>query len=339
MSKRTIQLARGSSCLLLLASLASCASNHAALHPAGPRAQAIANLLVLFCAVSSAVYLIVIAFLLWSLFRRRRRDAAAERDARSEQRSWRLISAGVALTIVTLITLALADFAVQRRLSAHPADAMRIVLTGHQYWWEVEYDHADPSQRVRTANEIHIPVHRPVEFILSSRDVIHSFWLPSLMGKKDLIPGHTNTEVVIASRPGTFTGQCAEFCGLQHAQMRLTLTADAPQDFERWRQQQLTEAAAPAGERERRGQQVFMSSTCILCHTIQGTPAGATIGPDLTHLASRGTIGAGTLSNTPANLSSWILEPQRLKPGAMMPATALPAEDLAALTAYLGSLR
>ena len=161
---------------------------------------------------------------------------------------------GVALTCLTLITLALADFVVQRRLSAHPADAMRILLIGHQYWWEVEYDEADPSQRVRTANEIHIPVGRPVEFVLTSRDVIHSFWLPSLMGKKDLIPGHTNTEVVIASRPGTFTGQCAEFCGLQHAQMRLTLFAEPPQAFELWRRQQLTEAPAPTSELERRGQ-------------------------------------------------------------------------------------
>jgi cytochrome c oxidase subunit II len=159
------------------------------------------------------------------------------------------------------------------------------------------------------------------------------------MGKKDLIPGHTNTEVVIASRPGRFTGQCAEFCGLQHAQMRLTLTAEPPEDFARWRQHQLSEGSTPASDSERHGQAVFMSASCILCHTIAGTPAGATVGPDLTHLASRGTIAAGTLANTPANLASWILEPQRAKPGAMMPATSLPPQDLAALTAYLGSLR
>ncbi len=330
--------ARAFPLLLLVTQLLGCTSNHAALNPAGPRAQAIANLLLLFCAVSTVVYLIVIAFLVWTLYRRGPREGV-EGTARRDQKSWRIITAGVALTIVVLITLAVADFAVQRRLSAHPADALRIVLTGHQYWWEVEYDDANPSQRLRTANEIHIPVDRPVEFVLTSRDVIHSFWLPSLMGKKDLIPGYTNTEVVIAARPGTFTGQCAEFCGLQHAQMRLTLTADKPQDFERWRQQQLGEAAMPADDTARRGQQVFMSSTCILCHTIQGTPAGATVGPDLTHLASRGTIAAGTLPNTPANLASWILEPQRLKPGAMMPATALPPQDLAALTTYLGSLQ
>lgn len=323
---------------LALSALAACSSNHAALNPAGPRAQSIANLLLLFCAVASIVYLIVIGALVWSVLRRRRRLEPDGKQLR-EQHSWRVIGVAVALTVVTLITLALADFVVQRQLSAHPADAMRIVLTGHQYWWEVEYDEADPSQRVRTANEIHIPVGRPVEFVLTSRDVIHSFWLPSLMGKKDLIPGLTNTEVVIASRPGIFTGQCAEFCGLQHAQMRLTLTAERPQDFERWRQHQLGEGSAPASEVERHGQSVFMSTSCILCHTIAGTPAGATVGPDLTHLASRRTIAAGTLANTPANLASWILEPQRVKPGAMMPATSLPPKDLVALTAYLGSLK
>ena len=325
--------------LLVLTALAACTSNHAALNPAGPRAQGIASLLLLFCAVSSVVYLTVIGALVWSLLRRRRQVGPPDGERRREQQSWQLIGAGVALTVVTLITLALADFVVQRRLSSHPADAMRIVLTGHQYWWEVEYDEEDPSQRVRTANEIHVPVGRPVEFVLTSRDVIHSFWLPSLMGKKDLIPAHTNTEVVIASRPGIFTGQCAEFCGLQHAQMRLTLTAETPQAFERWRQHQLSEGSSPASERERHGQTVFMSASCILCHTIAGTPAGATVGPDLTHLASRGTIAAGTLANTPANLASWILEPQRVKPGAMMPATSLPPQDLAALTTYLGSLR
>jgi len=331
--------ARDIGSFLVLTALAACTSNHAALNPAGPRAQGIANLLLLFCAVASIVYLTVIGVLVWSLLRRRRQAEPLDGEGRREQHCWRLIGVGVALTVVTLITLALADFVGQRRLSAHPADGMRIVLTGHQYWWEVEYDEVDPSQRVRTANEIHIPVGRPVEFVLTSRDVIHSFWLPSLMGKKDLIPGHTNTEVVIASRPGIFTGQCAEFCGLQHAQMRLALTAEAPQDFERWRQHQLSEGSPPASESERRGQTVFMKTSCILCHTIAGTPAGATVGPDLTHLASRGTIAAGTLSNTPANLASWILEPQRMKPGAMMPATSLPPQDLAALTTYLGSLR
>ena len=160
-----MRCARDIGFLFVLTALAACTSNHAALNPAGPRAQGIANLLLLFCAVGSIVYLIVIGLLIWSLWRRRRGDPQGGGENPREGQPWRFIGMGVALTCLTLITLALADFVVQRRLSAHPADAMRILLIGHQYWWEVEYDEADPSQRVRTANEIHIPVGRPVEFV------------------------------------------------------------------------------------------------------------------------------------------------------------------------------
>jgi cytochrome c oxidase subunit 2 len=313
---------------------AGCADNHSALNPAGPRAQHIADLLLLFCAVSAVVYLAVIAFLVWSMVRKR---ATIAPDA--DRKSTRVITAAVALTVLTLLTLAVADFVVQRGLSAHPADSLHIIVTGHQYWWEVEYDDPEPSQRLRTANELHIPVGRPVELVLTSQDVIHSFWLPSIMGKKDLIPGHTNTEVLLVDKPGKYTGQCAEFCGLQHAQMRLVVHADMPDEFERWKQQQLAPARTPDNPNEQRGQQVFLSSSCVLCHTIDGTPAAATVGPNLTHIASRSVLAAGAMANNAANLSGWILAPHRFKPGVQMPATALPPDDLAALTAYLESLQ
>ena len=221
----------------LLATVAGCTSNHAALHPAGPRAQAIAFLLLIFCAVSTVVYLVVMAFLLWSLFRRR----VAGNEAHRERKAWHVVSAAVGLTILTLITLALADFSVQRGLQAHPADAMRIVRDGASVLVGSRV-RATPIPRNGSARRTRFtsPSNRPVELVLTSRDVIHSFWLPSLMGKKDLIPGYSNTEVAGGrSRPGVFTGQCAEFCGLQHAQMRLVVTAESPQDFERWRQAQL----------------------------------------------------------------------------------------------------
>jgi cytochrome c oxidase subunit 2 len=310
------------------------------MNPAGPRAQSIANLMLFFCVVSAVVYIAVVVVLVWAMLRKRARAArAGVADEVSDTKARLVITAATALTVVTLITLGVSDFVVQRHLSAHPADALRIVVTGHQYWWEIEYDDPAPDQRLRTANELHIPVDRPVELVLTSRDVIHSFWLPSLMGKKDLIPGHTNTEVIVANRAGRLSGQCAEFCGLQHAQMRLVLYAESPERFEEWRKAQLNPARPPQDEQQMRGLQVFESSSCILCHTIQGTQAGATVGPDLTHVASRSTIGAGTLPNTPANLASWVLVPHRWKPGVLMPATALPADDLAALTTYLGSLR
>jgi cytochrome c oxidase subunit 2 len=323
----------------LLAS--GCTSNHAALNPAGPRARQIADLMLLFVGVSTVIYLVVIAFLVWAMLRKR--AAASTQGVQAAQaveaKARRVIAGAMALTVVILITLALADFFVQRYLAAHPADAMRVLLTGHQYWWEVEYDDPEPSQRLHTANELHIPVGRPVELVLTSQDVIHSMWVPNITGKKDLIPGHTNTEVLIAERPGIYSGQCAEFCGLQHAQMRLTVHAEPADQFETWKQQQLAPSRVPVSPSERRGQQVFVNSSCILCHTIQGTDAAATVAPDLTHLASRGTIAAGTLPNTPGNLSSWILAPHRIKPGVQMPATALPPDDLAALAAYLASLQ
>jgi len=314
---------------------------HSAMVTAGPRAHHIAELMTLFTGIAAVVYLIVIGVLVWALLRRRARtrfDDEAGRQA-ADRKAQRVIAAATALTVIILITLGLADFFVQRSLFTPPKDPLRVLVTGHQYWWEIEYDDPEPSQRLRTANELHIPTGRPVELVLTSRDVIHSFWLPSITGKKDLIPGHTNTEVLVAQAPGLYTGQCAEFCGLQHAKMRLVLHADAPADFEHWRQQQLQPGREPATDEERRGRSVFTSASCVLCHSVQGTDASATVGPDLTHLASRGMIAAGTLPNTPGNLAAWITAPHRLKPGVQMPATALPPDDLGALTRYLASLQ
>ncbi len=321
--------------------LGGCAGNHSALSPGGPRAQQIADLMLLFVGVSAGIYLIVIALLLWSLRRGRASSGpySEEKAAPAEARARLAIGGGIAVTVCVLLGLAIADFTVQRSLSQHPADALRILITGHQYWWEIEYDDPEPTSRIRTANEFRIPVDRPVELVLTSRDVIHSFWLPSLSGKKDLIPGHTNTELVIAQKPGTYTGQCAEFCGLQHAQMRLSVTAVSAAEFENWKHHELAPAREPATDTERQGRDVFERSSCSLCHAIQGTLASATIGPDLSHIAARATLAAGTLPNDPASLSSWILAPQRIKPGAQMPATPLRPADLAALTTYLASLQ
>jgi cytochrome c oxidase subunit 2 len=310
----------------------------AALAPAGPRAREIANLMLVFTGISAIVYVLVIAVLVWAMLRKRAGSEGADREAQ-DRRARKVIGVCTAVTVLILATLGLMDFAVQHRLSARPADAMKVTITAHQFWWEVEYADDLPARRLRTANEVHIPTQRPVELVLKSNDVIHSVWLPNLIGKKDLIPGRTNTEIVVADRPGTFVGQCAEFCGLQHAQMRLVLHADSPGQFDQWRQQQLEAAHEPANDSEARGRAVFMNSTCVLCHTIRGTGAGALVGPDLTHIGSRATLAAGTLPNTPGTLASWILAPQRVKPGSQMPSTALKPDDLATLTQYLVSLK
>jgi cytochrome c oxidase subunit 2 len=328
---------KATSLVVLAAMAAACTSvNHSALQPAGPRAAQIAELLLLFAVVTGVVYLLVIAVLVVVLLRRR---ARASLYPHSDERSRLFVGGALAVTVVVLIGLAVSDFVVGRTLGQSAPDALRIRITGHQYWWEIEYEDPVPANRLRTANELHIPVGRPVELTLTSRDVIHSFWLPSISGKKDLIPGHTTRELLLAEVPGIFEGQCAEYCGYQHAKMRLIVHARGGHEFAQWKAAQLTSARQPASDLERRGQKVFMSSSCILCHSIQGTPAGATVGPDLTHIGSRGTLGAGSLANTDADMASWILDPQRIKPGSRMPANALAPADLTALVAYLRSLK
>jgi cytochrome c oxidase subunit 2 len=215
---------------------------------------------------------------------------------------------------------------------------LTIRVTGHQWWWEVQYQDPTPSQIVTTAAAIHIPVGRTVQFELRSADVIHSFWVPNLHGKRDLIPGHPTRIFLRADRPGTFRGQCAEYCGYQHAYMRFVVVAEPEGRFQDWLEAQRQPTADPATERQRRGQQVFLGTTCVLCHTIQGTPARGRVGPDLTHLGSRPLIG-GLLPNTRGHLAGWIVDPQRIKPGVRMPLNVVNPGDLDALLDYLESLK
>ncbi len=202
-----------------------------------------------------------------------------------------------------------------------------------------QYADTSPHSRFTTANEVHIPVGAPVVFLLTARDVIHSFWVPNLGGKKDLIPGYTQTVWFRADTPGVYRGQCAEFCGLQHAKMGLLVIADPPDRYAAWMRQMQQPGAAPTDSLARRGEQVFMSGTCVMCHAIEGTHARSVAGPDLTHLASRQTIAAATLPNNRGNLGGWIADPQRIKPGTHMPPNVLPPEELNALLTYLQTLR
>jgi cytochrome c oxidase subunit II len=216
--------------------------------------------------------------------------------------------------------------------------AVTIQVVGHRWWWEVRYAGRSPSEHFTTANELHIPIGQPVRLELATADVIHSFWVPELAGKTDLIPGQRNVAWVEADHPGRYWGHCGEYCGLQHANMMLTVVAEPPADFARWAEGQRQPAAAPAAAPAQAGQAVFTRSACSLCHTVRGTEAGGALGPDLTHLASRGTIAAGLLPNRRGQLAGWIANPQRLKPGVLMPAVPLSSTDLNALLAYLESL-
>lgn len=250
--------------------------------------------------------------------------------------SWMYI--GTAVSAALLIGSAIWTFFTLDAVSVRPEHApMTIDIVAHQWWWEVRYESTTPSEGFVTANEIHIPTGVRVYFRLTSTDVIHSFWVPQLSGKTDVIPGYENIMWLEADRPGSYRGQCGEYCGPQHAHMALAVIAQPPAEFAAWRAHQLLPAPPPDSPLLAQGQQDFMVH-CAVCHTVRGTTAGGVLGPDLTHLMSRHSIAADTLPNTPGYLSGWIADPQHVKPGNLMPAVDLSGSQLADIRSYLESL-
>ena len=340
-----------------------------ALDPAGAAAARIDLLWDVMLWTSLPIAALTFAALAWALFRRRRPDelppeADRPADPRGERaneegggrgrtdtgrpRSERLgvrwmIGAGVvfpavvltALLLVTLPTLGALTPSRERRAD----EAAVIEVTGRQWWWEVRYLDDDPSRIAITANELHVPVGRRVRVLLRTDDVIHSFWVPGLHGKTDMIPGRTNVMWLQADAAGVYRGQCAEFCGLQHAKMAFVVVADPPDVYERWLARQREPAAPPTTPARVRGEAAFLASGCVVCHAVRGTPARGTVGPDLTHLASRLTLAAGELPLNLGNLHGWIADPQALKPGSHMPAVPMTREELHHVAAYLAGLR
>jgi cytochrome c oxidase subunit 2 len=312
---------------------------HSAHDPAGPQALLLDRLGDLLYLIAAVVYVLVAAALLAALLRRRRAEEDAEDPAR-ERRMATAVAIAAATTVATLVAVLLLSFGTGRRLTATPPpEALQIRVTGHQWWWEVEYRDATPARWATTANEIHVPVGRPVALELRGDDVIHSFWVPNLGVKRDMIPGHATSVLFQADAPGVYRGQCAEFCGAQHAKMGFLVVAEPPEEFAAWLDRQRDSARTPADSLARRGQEVFLASSCAMCHAVGGTPAGGRLGPNLTHVAGRRTIAAGTLPNVRGHLAGWIIDPQQIKPGARMPASAIPPADLRAILAYVESLR
>ena len=306
-----------------------------ALHPAGPQAASISHLWWLMFWTCSVIYVGVIVALFAAL-----RNSRRERPPSDERALTRSVMAASGLTVVILFGLLFASVATGRAVaSLGAAEALVIDVTGNQWWWDVTYENPTPSLRAKTANELHIPVGRQIRIQLKSNDVIHSFWVPNLHGKMDLIPGRQNVIWLQADRTGVFRGQCAEFCGLQHAKMAFTVVAESSDDFERWLAAQRQPAPPPSTPDQQRGRQIVERGPCAMCHTVAGTAAGGRTAPDLTHVATRSTIAAGTAPNTTGYLAGWIANPQHLKPGAKMPATGLSADELQAVLAYLETLR
>lgn len=317
-----------------------------ALDPEGPQAERIGDLWWdVFVPVLGTVMVLVLLATLYAILRRRRGpddDDGVEltEDPLRKRRYHAAIIGCTAVTALTLIGLLVASVATGKAMtSVSGGTPMTVELIGHQWWWEVRYPGAEPALQVIDANEIHIPVGVPVRVQMRSDDVIHSFWVPRLHGKKDLIPGHPTETLIRADHPGIYRGQCAEFCGPQHAKMALFVIAQPPEEFEAWLQHARQGAPPPMKPAEVAGQRVFMSSSCPVCHTIAGTPAGGGTGPNLTHVASRLSLGAGSLPNTRGHMAGWILDSQGIKPGNYMPPNALSGDDLQALLAYLESLR
>jgi len=303
----------------------------AGIGPAGPVAQEMADLGWLMTWLGGAVFLVVIALLVAALVRRRRGDVTAPESAGER---W-VVGGGVMLPVVVVAVVFGFTLAAMRATSLEPdPDGVVIDVVGHQWWWEVAY----PNHGVVGANEIHIPVGRPVELRLTSVDVIHSFWVPALGGKIDLLPDRTNTYVIQADEAGEYQGACAEFCGLQHARMRFVAVAVSDEQFAEWVRREQAAAGDPGEDIALRGQEVFEREECGECHTIRGTPADGRAGPDLTHLASRLTLAAGTMANTPENLGEWVADPQQFKEGVEMPSSQLSESDMASLIAYLETL-
>ncbi|HEX6533157.1 MAG TPA: cytochrome c oxidase subunit II [Gemmatimonadaceae bacterium] len=319
-----------------------------ALDPAGPQGDRFIGLWWLSLAISVAVFVLVVIALLVAALRRRHEPVAVEPvvapEPAGERSLGRVVNAAVAVTVVLLFVWLVASVRTGRaytslRAAGSARAPVEVTITGHQWWWEIEYPDTNPSLRVTTANELHVPVGRPVVLKMTSTDVIHSFWAPNLGGKRDLIPGHVTTMWFQADTPGVYRAQCAEFCGYQHAHMALMVVAEPAGRFRAWLAAQRQPAAPPTDSLRARGERVFLGADCTLCHSIAGTPAGGRQGPDLTHVGSRLTLAAGTLPNTRRNLAGWIVDPQSTKPGSLMPQNPLGSEDLQALISYLEGLR
>lgn len=311
------------------------------LHTAGPAADPATALTWAMLILSILVTLVVATLVVVAAWTHRSGvEPIAIRHVEVTRRGdgVRWIWIGVGVSSVLLLATAIWTVMVLAAIARPNATpALTIEVTGNQWWWQARYLSDDPGQVFATANEIHIPVGRPVRVRLATQDVIHSFWVPALAGKTDTIPGRTNITWLEADRPGRYAGQCTEYCGEQHAHMAFTVFADPPAAFEAWRRRQLVDAPPPATPEAVEGQQLVVEH-CGACHTIRGTEAGGMAGPDLTHLMSRTTLASGAVANTPGGLSGWIGNPQAIKPGTKMPTLLLSGPQLAAVRAYLLTL-
>ena len=322
--------------------LAGCNGFQNAMGGDGAEGANFVSLFKLFLIVCSVMYVIIVAAMLVAVWRRRK-NALTVDDRRHHETSHvvtPVLFGWTALIVVGLTVLTVASFLTDRSNAANAfKPAMHLTVTANQWWWDVRYMSPEPSRIIRTANELHLPVGVPVHITLKSNDVIHSFWIPNLAGKQDLIPGRVNDISLRPIRQGVYRGQCAEFCGLQHAHMALDVTVESPAAFARWQQKQGQLPPIPTAPLARAGYVYVTTRECASCHNIAGTPASGQVAPDLTHFASRRSIGAGTFPMSRGHLYAWLADPQTAKPGNNMPYVGLEPRELHAIAAYLETLR
>jgi cytochrome c oxidase subunit 2 len=317
---------------------------HNMLHPAAPQAGDIEWLYWIIFWILFVVFVLMIAA--FSGAGVKTRVVAShplpilEKDEEADDRAGWAVGAAIAITVITLFVILVVSVITGKRVEGLTSkNPVTIQITGHQWWWEVTYPNSQADQTVTTANEIHVPVGTPVVVLTNSKDVIHSFWAPNITGKRDLLPGYSSSFWFEIDKAGTYHGQCAEFCGLQHAHMFFSIIAESVDQFQAWQQQQLKSATEPSTSEAVRGREVFLTHACLMCHTIRGTDAGSRLGPDLTHVASRKMIAAETLPNTAGALAGWVVDPQRIKPGTQMSPNPLSPDDLQVLIVYLQTLQ
>jgi cytochrome c oxidase subunit 2 len=298
----------------------------------------------IFLGVCAFMYALVVIFLVAGILRGRRTLEANVVETGRHHRSHPLMRSTLigwtALIGVGLFALAVASFFADRSMAAAAAhEKLSVKITGNQWWWDIVYNSSDASKTLHTANELHLPLGVPTRILLDSNDVIHSFWAPSLGGKQDLIPGRETDITIVPRKTGIFRGQCAEFCGTQHAHMSLVVVVESYPDFVKWWSHQLQPAPAPTTPLTLAGYKYVTTGPCSACHAIGGTTASGQVAPDLTHLASRRSLAAGTMPMSTGNLYGWVEDPQSIKPGVKMPTIGLEPDQLHAVVAYLETLK
>ena len=337
------RLGSGVVAILLLGMAAGCSKYPSIFTPASTNARAISELTLVVFGVSAFVFLIVELALIYSFVRFRQKKGSDPSLPRQVEGNHRLEIIWTGITALMLVVIFVFSLRTLRTISnpsgsvndQEPANTIHVRVVGHQWYWQLDY----PDQEVVTANELHIPINTPVKVELVSADVIHSFWVPELGGKTDVIPGTTNIMHIQADKEGTFTGQCAEFCGEEHAKMRLLVIVESKDKYDAWLQNQQQPIPASLSSDAAQGEQLFLSGTCGTCHTLNGTKAKGVVGPNLTHFASRQTFAGAWLENNAENLRQWLSDPQALKPGNLMPNLNIKPADIQLLIAFLQSLQ